>query len=565
MSKHTHLNYLYFLTPTMAAIILFQGCGKEDSSTKPNTCSALTGSTWIPSVAGVSSSNRDSSVTISTSKASTTGALLGLSQPPAASKLITFTFDMSADLGAYGSLTLVAKASAIPADVGGNAYALLMSLSDGVNEWINTGSACSTEGPFSCTSSGCGYNANCVLSSPSAYGGTGSTTDTDAWLRHQITNISSGDSSTAYPSVNIFPTCNWTTGSPTCAFNSTFFPSTPTPKRMRFGTTYTAKYALYSNANPTLENKTATMELSVIRKIDSSATIGGAIDLNVILVGSKTIQSSRVSKGQVNLNELFSAFYAYYNQSNTNIKLGSINVIEWTCEKGGDSYSTTDVSKLGAMFGAGSAIASSTIPSSEGRAVNLFLLSNITNDSDSSSLTVLGLSGGLGGPPAHGFPTSGVAISAFDMLDKYNKSCTGETCPVTLQEVSFVDMGVTIAHEVGHYFGLFHPSESDGTEFDAIPDTPKCTARDSGTGNKYITIFSCLNSDVELYGPTSKMCRDTCTSYNSATGVFCPEAIECQFNHVMWWTSKKFKDGKGDGNIFSAHSSAILNYNPFVQ
>ncbi|MEK6706715.1 MAG: hypothetical protein AABZ06_13100, partial [Bdellovibrionota bacterium] len=62
-------------------------------------------------------------------------------------------------------------------------------------------------------------------------------------------------------------------------------------------------------------------------------------------------------------------------------------------------------------------------------------------------------------------------------------------------------------------------------------------------------------------------CSEVCTDYNSTEGVFCDTKAECQFNHLMWWTSKNFKEGNGtgDGNIFSTQSGLILNYNPFVQ
>jgi len=33
----------------------------------------------------------------------------------------------------------------------------------------------------------------------------------------------------------------------------------------------------------------------------------------------------------------------------------------------------------------------------------------------------------------------------------------------------------TIAHEVGHYLGLYHTSESNGAQHDPLPDTPECT------------------------------------------------------------------------------------------
>jgi hypothetical protein len=35
-------------------------------------------------------------------------------------------------------------------------------------------------------------------------------------------------------------------------------------------------------------------------------------------------------------------------------------------------------------------------------------------------------------------------------------------------------MASTIAHEVGHYLGLYHTSESSGTQHDPIPDSPQC-------------------------------------------------------------------------------------------
>ena len=35
-------------------------------------------------------------------------------------------------------------------------------------------------------------------------------------------------------------------------------------------------------------------------------------------------------------------------------------------------------------------------------------------------------------------------------------------------------MASTVAHEIGHYMGLYHTSESSGTQHDPLPDTPTC-------------------------------------------------------------------------------------------
>lgn len=51
-------------------------------------------------------------------------------------------------------------------------------------------------------------------------------------------------------------------------------------------------------------------------------------------------------------------------------------------------------------------------------------------------------------------------------------------------------MGETMAHECGHYLGLFHPVESDLTSWDALGDTPQCRTYDAcesqmGANNMY--------------------------------------------------------------------------------
>lgn len=40
-------------------------------------------------------------------------------------------------------------------------------------------------------------------------------------------------------------------------------------------------------------------------------------------------------------------------------------------------------------------------------------------------------------------------------------------------------LGETMAHEVGHYLGLFHPVEPDWTQWDALDDTPECASQEA--------------------------------------------------------------------------------------
>lgn len=69
----------------------------------------------------------------------------------------------------------------------------------------------------------------------------------------------------------------------------------------------------------------------------------------------------------------------------------------------------------------------------------------------------LGISGGAPGPQGlHGTLGSGIAISA-SLLRRH------------------IDMlGNVLAHEIGHFLGLFHTTEINGAVLDPFPDTPVC-------------------------------------------------------------------------------------------
>src|SRR5262249_32809656 len=158
------------------------------------------------------------------------------------------------------------------------------------------------------------------------------------------------------------------------------------------------------------------------------------------------------------LDALFSHVYEQYftdNATSTAIKLGQINVYEWDCDTGGDNYSTVSTDGTQALFQAGSAMMPAA---TEGKALNIFLVSNITY---SGSGTVLGLAGGIGAPMINGTAESGLVFSSFNKLSTYNPSCSSDPCPASIQESAFLNMGGTIAHEMGHFLGLNHPSESD--------------------------------------------------------------------------------------------------------
>lgn len=73
--------------------------------------------------------------------------------------------------------------------------------------------------------------------------------------------------------------------------------------------------------------------------------------------------------------------------------------------------------------------------------------------------------GGIPGPMGmHGTGGSGIVVAA-DMMG------------------SSEALGRTLAHEIGHYLGLFHTSEANGCVLDVLDDTPACRAADDVDGD----------------------------------------------------------------------------------
>jgi hypothetical protein len=532
--------------------------GNGGGSTTPS-CPNITGSPWVPNVPGVSASNHDSSVQVSQQVLTSLAAPIAGEGDPITGNEVTVHFTVSQDLGLNGAVSLIAQASNVAPVLTSpiNPLPFLTYLSDGTNEYINltrgnNGASCDS-GIMTCDSGGnCNPNPNCAVGYPSAYG------DFYHYLLHQTPSF-------GLDTVNTFPTCRWTEGttsagavytstSPACGFN-TYLASTQ--GHLPVGS-YTAKYVLVSD-NYASVSGSADLKVTVVEKADANTQPGGALDFNVILVGSKNIQDSHTPAGQRNLNTLFKSVSDYLGTPNVNISIGKINVYEVGCESNGDNLAMMSSDNMGSLLSSGSGLVNQE---SQGKALNVFLISQFGGPQDAG---ILGMSGAIGGPAINGLQTSGLTFATFNNLATFNSSCTTSPCPLTSQDADFYEMGNTIAHESGHYLGLNHPSESGGTIHDNVYDTPVCTAVSGTSGG--ITIGSCLNNDTNIFAPTGQTCHQTCTGYNSATGTFCPEARECGFNYMMWWSSKHFYPGTGaaDGNLYSPDSGLIMNMNPFVQ
>ncbi len=114
-----------------------------------------------------------------------------------------------------------------------------------------------------------------------------------------------------------------------------------------------------------------------------------------------------------------------------------------------------------------------------GDQVNLFMVSTFISSDVTPGTLVAGIDGTIPGP-ATVSPSlqSGAAVSAANLRSNSTTQCGG---PIALicgpkgtgccgaDRVAYV-----VAHEMGHFFGLYHATEHDGTSFDPLQDTAEC-------------------------------------------------------------------------------------------
>lgn len=106
-----------------------------------------------------------------------------------------------------------------------------------------------------------------------------------------------------------------------------------------------------------------------------------------------------------------------------------------------------------------------------GTAMTLFLVNSL--NSQAGGYSVVGQDGAIPGPATvGGTVASGALVSIEDLTFTSSPgSCQGD---VDLSGCGADFTAYVGAHEAGHYLGLYHVSESTGTLFDPVKDTPTC-------------------------------------------------------------------------------------------
>ncbi len=111
-------------------------------------------------------------------------------------------------------------------------------------------------------------------------------------------------------------------------------------------------------------------------------------------------------------------------------------------------------------------------------ALNFFMVREIKGGG--FGFTILGIAGGIPGIPfEQGTNASGVAVTALNLSQD----------PASVAR--------TMAHEGGHWLGLWHTTEQKGTMHDPLSDTPECDASRDANKDGIVTSKECQSQGAE--------------------------------------------------------------------
>lgn len=212
----------------------------------------------------------------------------------------------------------------------------------------------------------------------------------------------------------------------------------------------------------------------------TESTPGQVIDVNIYLVGVPGV-TAQSAPTDPNLQATINAFSAIY--ENVGLSVGEVTYRELS------AANTTAHRVIRSQAQIGRLMETSVRPGNTRDSVlslNVFFVQSIAIDGAEG---ILGLSQGIPGSAGiHGHTSSGVVFTS----EYLGVTAPDPTAPGDMANGNEYT-GLIMAHEIGHYMGLFHTTETDGTS-DPLSDTPSCSRAQLGQN-----VFGCPDFNYMMF------------------------------------------------------------------
>ena len=217
------------------------------------------------------------------------------------------------------------------------------------------------------------------------------------------------------------------------------------------------------------------LEITVEGIFKTAPASAKTLDLNLFFVGEVEGLTAEVAQSDEDFQKVISDFGEVYGQAG--ISVGNVNFLDITGADA-DRFNEVDFGDAERLIALSSGF---DLPA---QSLSFFFVADLTDPN--SDFSQLGVSPGLPGPPTiQGTERSGVVVNLLGFRDDPRDAVT------------------IMAHEGGHFLGLYHTTEVNGaalneegkTGSDHLSDTEVCPDEQDGNGDTLLSASECEDFD----------------------------------------------------------------------